>query len=153
MAKARTQRPLNCEAPIIQTTKDAAPAVISSEIPTAGANPLRFLRRLYMQFPGERPALVACALGFLWFVARTALRGPRPLIRDWLDVKLGAMPALTVGWLLFCVLNYQMPPDSQPFLAIISFWSVWFVVQLGAALHGLPRSEAFRNIGTREAVL
>ena len=28
------------------------------------------------------------------------------------------MPALTLGWLLFCALNYQAQADTQPFISI-----------------------------------
>jgi hypothetical protein len=125
----------------------------SSELPQVGNHPFRFVGRLYERFPEDRFILVASGLGFIWFAARSVLRGRGTLVADWLDSDLGAMPVLTVGWLLFCVVNYQMPADSQPFLAIICFWAVWFVMQMATALRDNPRLAGLRIYTTRNTVL
>ena len=99
---------------------------------TAGSQPLRWLEVAARHSRNELVFFAAGALGVLWNGTCALRRGPGRMIRSWTQPCLGGVPALTLLWIGFSIVDFNGAPDLLPLLPLVAFWAAWATQRLVA---------------------
>lgn len=89
------------------------------------ARPGKWLQILEWDFGNEIVVFAVAAVGFGGFALCSAGKGTRRAVESWLAPRLGGMPILAVGWIVFNTLEFQGWADMVPILPVVAFWAAW----------------------------
>ena len=67
------------------------------------------------------------AAAFSIYALTTFASDPRRVLDRWLDPRLAGLPALSLGWLAYSLIDFDHWPDMIPLSPLVAFWAAWLI--------------------------